>query len=294
MTLLFVLLNFLPLLLLWFTRSSCKMFQPFKLMLLPSFVSSANFIGACWHSEPRLWEKILTKVSLGSSPGEGASVAPTLLPTAWGPIPLARVLPIQPSPSPGKLIPFLAAFLEPREERFIPNLLSRKSDNRFDENNLPCGEPVWHLTASKSMPSDVCSPPLKHTRKTCYKKMSPEGSQLDTCVFFTWEEQPSISFSPPTCLCSGWWLWLGSCATTAFPTEVHPAAAHITASPSFTMDFSCSCLIIHLHPWLDGHAWNRYWNAQNHNSSNACMKLCCAGTCTDRSRTVFPSLLRVF
>lgn len=58
--------------------------------------------------------------------------------------------------SSGKRRPCPAAFLELREEKFIVDVISRKSDTVFDKNNLPRGEPVLLLATSTSVPSAAC------------------------------------------------------------------------------------------------------------------------------------------
>lgn len=260
-------------------------------MLLPSFVSSANFISTCWRSEPRLWEKILSKISLGNSP-----VA--LLLRLFSPLPGALYLLSQGFAHLNlfllqiNLYLALQPFWNPERKGlsqiwYLENQISDLTRIIYPVVNLSCllrhPPPCLQLC--------VCFPPLKYMQRTCLQE---DGSSRLTARRED-GEWLGVSFPLPAWLCSGLWLWSRSCAATAFPTEVHPAAASIAFSLSCTKDFSPSCLIIRLHPWLDGHTRNKYQNTQNHSLSDACMKLCFAGACNAAtSRTIFPSLLRVF
>lgn len=142
----------------------------------------------------------------------------------------------------------------------------------------------------------ICFPPLKNTQRRWEKKLARRWvHQADswTCVYFPLGGRtgngPGVGSPPPAWLCSGLWLWSRSCVAAAFLVEVQPAAACIAFSLSFTKVCSCSCLIFHLHPWLDGLTRNLYQNTQNHSLSNAFMKLWKTTSCA-----IFSSLLSVF
>lgn len=153
-----------------------------------------------------------------------------------------------PPPPPGKPIPCPAAFLELREEKFVSDLISRKSDARFDKNNQKL-TPWWiclaschiHLCAFSSM--FYLFPHLKYMQRNCLQ--GGESSRLTAgqmCIF-TWGTAQV-------------WAWLLLWAVVI--QKFCPAAAQIAFSLPSREDFSC--LVIHLHLWLNGPAWDSCGN----------------------------------